>query len=291
MERSTRALNLVAWGLSVLLAVIFLLTGVPKILGIESVGLQAAAMRGFPGWIRVVTGIVEVVAAIGLLVPRLGAGAASVLALLMIPAFLTQRMSGEPGLWIPPLLFVLLLFVAWARNPEVVRAGYRALRARPHPLLRDGIAAGLIGAAVIAVWFLGIDLLAGRPLFTPATLGNALLRVLGPVPAGTSEIVMVLSYTVFHVLAFVCVGLLASLLVQLAGREPSLLLGFVVLFVAFEVGFYALVGLLQQASTLGELAWYQVMGGNLIAAIAMGAYLWRAHPALKDQLSHAWDVR
>ena len=49
------------------------------------------------------------------------------------------------------------------------------------------------------------------------------------------------------------------------------------------------VGLLQQATPLGSLAWYNVMIGNLLAAGAMGAYLLRAHPELEQQFVHAMD--
>jgi len=61
------------------------------------------------------------------------------------------------------------------------------------------------------------------------------------------------------------------------------------LFAAIEVGFYAFVGLLQQATPLGSLAWYNVMIGNLLAAAAMGVYLLRAHPGLRDQFAHSID--
>src|SRR5260370_34011477 len=40
-------------------------------------------------------------------------------------------------------------------------------------VLREGFIAGLIGAAAGALWFLVVDLIAGRPLFTPAMLGSA----------------------------------------------------------------------------------------------------------------------
>ena len=289
--RERSAENVVLWVLSVALAAVFLLTGVPKLLGMETIGLQAAAMRGFPGWIRVITGIVEIAGAIGLLVPRLSSVAAALLALLMIPASITQWVSREPGVFIPVFLFFLLLFVAWRRNPAVVRESYRSITTTPHPIVKEGVIAGLIGAVCIAVWFFGIDIVAGHPLFTPATLGRALLRVLGPVPADQSTALLVVVYTIFHVLAFIGVGMIASLIVSIAGREPSILLGFVVLFAAVEVGFYALVGLLQQASQLGTLAWYQVMLGNIIAALAMGTYLWRAHPEIRHQFVHALDHR
>jgi hypothetical protein len=49
-----------------------------------------------------------------------------------------------------------------------------------HRTLREGFIAGLIGATSVAVWFLIVDLIAGRPLFTPSVLGEALMNVLGP---------------------------------------------------------------------------------------------------------------
>ena len=40
-------------------------------------------------------------------------------------------------------------------------------------VLREGLVAGVIGAAVVALWFLFVDLARGAPLFTPALLGAA----------------------------------------------------------------------------------------------------------------------
>lgn len=282
----------VVWTLSIILAGVFLLTGVPKLLGMESVALQAAAMKGFPEPMRIIVGIVEVVGAIGLLIPTVSAFAALVLAVIMVPATLTQYASGEGGVWVPIVLLVLLLIVAWRRNPKYVHDSYHGFADVPHPLLHDGIIAGLIGATAIAVWFFVIDLIHGQAFLTPATLGHGLIAVLGPDDATDSWISYVLVYTVFHFAAFMIVGLVASLIVFLASHEPSILLGFVVLFVATEVGFYGLVGLLHQASTLGSLAWYQVMLGNLIAACAMGYYFWRTHKELEDEFRHSldWDT-
>jgi hypothetical protein len=79
------------------------------------------------------------------------------------------------------------------------------------------------------------------------------------------------------------------MIVNVARREPSILMCFVVLFAAIEVGFYAFVSLLQHATPLGSLAWYNVMIGNLLAAAAMGAYLLRLHPELREQFRHSMD--
>jgi putative oxidoreductase len=288
-QRTRSADTVVVWIVSVLLAAVFATTGISKLIGAEPIGLQAAAMRGFPQWIRIVVGIVEVAGAAALLVPAIAGRAAAILALLMVPATITQWISGEPGVAVPVLLFVLLLIVAWRRNPAAVRAGYNAAIHTPRPLVREGVIAGIIGAGVIAIWFFFVDLIAGQPLFTPATLGRGLIRIFGPVPESQSTVFLVSAYTLIHFGAFIVLGLIAAMIVNVANREPSILLGFVVLFAATEVGFYAFVGLLQQATPLGSLAWYNVMIGNLLAAAAMGTYLLRAHPVLREQFRHAID--
>jgi putative oxidoreductase len=290
MERPRASTAIGATILSVLLAGVFLAAGVPKLIGAEPLILQAAAMRGFPEWIRVVVAIVEVIGAIGLLIPATSAMAATLLALLMVPAAITQRVSGEPGILVPATLFVLLFVLAAMRRPDTVRHTWREARHAPHPVFREGVIAGVIGATAIAAWFFVVDLLAG-PLFTPTTLGRAVFSMLGAVPDSESPIIHVLAYTAFHYAAFITMGIVAAAMVRLAGDEPSVLLGFVILFVAFEVGFYAFVAVLSQVSPLGQLAWWQVMVGNLIASAAMGFYLLRRHPVLHEQFRHSLDAR
>jgi putative oxidoreductase len=281
---------IVVWILSVILAAVFATTGIAKLIGIEPIGLQAAAMNGFPQWIRMVVGVVEIGGATMLLIPPIAAAGAGMLALLMVPATITQVISGQPGVFVPVVIFVLLLLVGWRRNPAVVRAGYDAAVKTPRPLLREGVIAGVIGATIIAIWFFFVDLIVSSAFFTPITLGRSLLSIFGPVPAGQSEFVLVLLYTIFHYGAFAILGLTAAMIVQVANREPGILLGFVVLFAATEVGFYAFVSLLQQATPLGSLAWYNVMIGNVLAAAGMGIYLLRVHPVLRDQFAHAIDA-
>lgn len=290
-QRARSADSVIVWILSVLLAAIFAATGIANLSGTDPLNFQAVAMRGFPGWIRTVVGTLELVSAIALLVPPVAAVAAALLALLMVPATITQAMSGQPGVFVPVVIFVLLLLVAWRRDPATVRATYAAAVGTPRPLLREGVIAGVIGALAIAIWFFFVDLVNRHPLFTPETLGRAMLSIFGPVPAGQSTAVLVFVYTLVHFAAFILVGLIAAMIVNAANREPSILLGFVVLFAAIEVGFYAFVGLLQQATPLGSLAWYNVMIGNLLAAATMGTYLLRAHPVLRDQFAHALDGR
>ncbi|MEX2282833.1 MAG: hypothetical protein WEE89_10165 [Gemmatimonadota bacterium] len=47
--------------------------------------------------------------------------------------------------------------------------------ARRHSTIREGILAGIIGAASVAIWFFILDAPQGRLLFTPAALGSGFL--------------------------------------------------------------------------------------------------------------------
>ncbi len=138
-----KGIDIAQSGVGVLLAIVFLFAGIPKLFGASTAGLQAAAMHGFPTWIRVVIGVVEVCGAIGLLLRPVASFAAIGLALLMIPAFVTQRLSGEGGLYVAVVIFVALLFVAWGRERARVSSGYRAAISPPRPLERDGRIAGV----------------------------------------------------------------------------------------------------------------------------------------------------
>ncbi len=154
-----------------------------------------------------------------------------------------------------------------------------------HNALREGLIAGFLGATSVALWFLIVDTVSGRPFYTPALLGTALLGILGP--AGSEgAVVHVAIYTLFHYAAFALAGIVLTLVIHHAESEPAVLAGLLILFVAFETGFYGLTALLSQEELLGNLAWYQIAIGNLLATLAMGTYLWRAHPALCGEFSH-----
>ena len=146
----------------------------------------------------------------------------------------------------------------------------------------EGILAGLIGAATIALWFLALDGVKGRPFYTPTVLGTALFRGgagLNAPEALPIDFEMVLSFTWVHVLAFLIIGVAASRLLGLAERNPSFGFGIVLVFVVFEFGFL-LVCMLFAEPVLRALTWPEILVGNLLAAAAMAAVFWRRHPRL-----------
>ena len=150
-------------------------------------------------------------------------------------------------------------------------------------ILREGFIAGCIGAAIVAVWFLVIDAINGRPFFTPAMLGSAVFWGAHDPTGVVIEYSRIIGYTMIHVSAFVVVGCVAAALAAEVEVAPSTLFLVVVGFCFFEVGFYILVALLAKP-LLGYLAWWNVAIGNCLAALAMGYYLWREHPKIAETL-------
>ncbi len=53
-------------------------------------------------------------------------------------------------------------------------------RVLKHSVVREGIVAGFIGATIVALLFLVIDIVAGHAFYTPEVLGRAVLSILGP---------------------------------------------------------------------------------------------------------------
>jgi hypothetical protein len=147
-------------------------------------------------------------------------------------------------------------------------------------VLREGTIAGLIGAAVVALWFLAIDTIQGEPLRTPTLLGTGLLKILaGPHP--------VIIYTVAHGLAFALFGIVASVLIAGAERAPMFLFAVLILFTAFEVFFFGAV-IIGAKWVLDELAGWTIFVGNLLASAAMLAYFFKGHRALARRLTEAF---
>ena len=100
---------------------------------------------------------------------------------------------------------------------------------------------GATALSIVALWFLIIDAIQGRPLYTPTVLGTALFgRGAGlPAPDAAPDLGMVLMFTWVHGLAFVVVGGIVARLLAVAERQPSVGFGIVMLFVLFEFGFIA----------------------------------------------------
>jgi hypothetical protein len=151
---------------------------------------------------------------------------------------------------------------------------------RAHSISREGLISGAIGASVVALWFLILDSLQGRAFYTPITLGSALLGVLRIPSPG--DLGLIAAYTVFHYAAFALTGVILVWIIHKSTTNHGLLAGLLLGFVVFETGFYFLSAILSEPFILGDIAWYQIAIGNLLAAGAMSVYLFRTHPSVRE---------
>ena len=144
---------------------------------------------------------------------------------------------------------------------------------------QEGIIAGVIGAATVAIWFLVIDTIAGRPLSTPTLLGAALFHRGAAVAVPKFSLEMVLMFTWVHGLAFAAMGGVVSRLLSSAERNPNIGFGILLLFVVLQACFVA-AALMIAGPILHAVGWWAILVANLLAATAMGLYFWLRHPNL-----------
>jgi hypothetical protein len=144
-----------------------------------------------------------------------------------------------------------------------------------HTIL-EGVIGGTIGAVVIAVWFLCIDVSMGQPFRTPALLGATFFEGLRDPAALHTTARLVLEYTLLHWAACVAFGLVVAVLLSEADRDPRLLFAVFMLFCCFEVFALGLISVLAEW-LFGVLAWWTLVLANLLAGLAMLAFFFRRH--------------
>ncbi len=163
----------------------------------------------------------------------------------------------------------------------------------PRPLTReavlsDGLFAGIIGAGVVAGWFLILDLIHGRPFYTPSLLGTFLLK--GPQSMSESLAISpqpIAVYTGLHVVTFIVLGTVASYLWSLFDLHAGVGIILVFAFVLFEAGFF-IFDLAVGHTIIGYLGATGVGVGNLLAAAAMSAYFHMRHPGAIANMKSLW---
>ena len=152
------------------------------------------------------------------------------------------------------------------------------MREPSHSVVREGFIAGIVGAAIVAVWYFVVDLAAGAPLRTPQMIGQLLLHGNGGFDRAISP-GAVLVATVFHGAAFVLLGIALTALVHLASREIAWRMG-VLIGLVVAAGFASGLIFAVTPATGERFSSWVVIGGSLIAVAGMAAYLWSRHPLL-----------
>ena len=115
---NSRTKTIVAWSLQILVAATFLAAGIMKLIGLQMM-VEIFDHIGFGQWFRYVTGTVEIIGGLLLLLPATVVFGAALLSATMACAVLTHLVliGGSP---VPALvLLVLDLVILWLRRREV----------------------------------------------------------------------------------------------------------------------------------------------------------------------------
>lgn len=121
-----RAATSIPWLVQILLAALFAFAGLIKLIGVQA-EVEGFDLIGLGQWFRYLVGTLEVVGAIGLLVPRWSGPAALGLAGVMAGAIVTHLTVLPPASYalIPAVLLVVLGLIAKVRWPQTT-TGARA---------------------------------------------------------------------------------------------------------------------------------------------------------------------
>ncbi len=154
--------------------------------------------------------------------------------------------------------------------------------------LFDSFYSGAIGGSVVAVFFLAVDSLAGRPFFTPALIGHVLFKGVAADTAANLAFAAVPQVVIVHIGWSAAMGTIISWVVhevELHTRHPVEAL--LVLFALIEVSFL-FVAPLAMPGVITQLGIIRVGIANLLAAGSISLFfLWSHHEVPGEKVSIA----
>lgn len=157
------------------------------------------------------------------------------------------------------------------------------MRRRTRRTLAEGLVAGILGYLVIALFFAGWNLVAGRsPFYTPALLGEALFYGLQhPNELSTIEPGPVFALNFVHLALLLAIGMAVAWIVAAGERIPQFwyLSALALTFIAVKT--FGIVIFITE-TVRSALPFLGVILASALAASVMGLYLVSRHPGLRD---------
>lgn len=138
-------------------------------------------------------------------------------------------------------------------------------------MVAHGVIGGLFAGAVVAVWFLILDLIAGHPFRTPANLAHVLLEP----SAVVGDFRLVALYTVLHFTVFGMLGALAGYLLRITDAKPGWLVGVLFGISVIDAVHYGAM-ILTDAEVIAVLPPLHVVMANVLGGVVMMTYLHHA---------------
>lgn len=145
-------------------------------------------------------------------------------------------------------------------------------------ILGDGFFSGAIGAAVVALFFLAVDVIQGAPLHTPSLVGSVVLRGAAASAEMNVDLALVALFSVVHGAAFVAYGVVCAAVLSRLRETPDLPIIALFCFVGLELGSVAAFRLIEPG--LGaQIGHGYVAAANVLAAVGMSIWLrgWAVH--------------
>jgi len=142
-------------------------------------------------------------------------------------------------------------------------------------IIFDGAVAGIIGAFVIALWYLIFDAAGGQHLGLTAML----------FPAGGAG--LTLARLGFHFFVFALIGIVGAVILETGEADETLFPTMMVLVPVFEI-FCIMILMLIGPSANVSLPWWKFLIGDLMATSAMLVYFLERHPTLAHRLEGPW---
>ncbi len=155
-------------------------------------------------------------------------------------------------------------------------------------IVEHGVLAGMIGASVVALWFLLFDALLREPFFTPALIGSVLFLGLGVEEVTAVNVTMVFAYSGLHGALFLIAGTVIAWMFSLIERNPQFGLVLLLLFLLFESVLFG-IEITIVPNLVGALGAWAVALANLLSAFAMFWFLLRRRPQTMARLRAGWD--
>ena len=154
---------------------------------------------------------------------------------------------------------------------------------QPETVSEEGTWIGLLGAGVVALWFLARDVAAGHPLRTPSILGQVLLMGKSAPNVDQLDFAGIILYTAAHVFVFLLFGMAIAHLIRWSVKNHFVRYALLQVFLAFEL-FFCVVLLVFREETRALFPLLSVLIANTLAAVAIGIYLWWHHPELRESM-------
>jgi putative oxidoreductase len=120
MKTEGKLMNILLWTLQILSAALFIMAGSSKLAGSEQVVEMFQAI-GLGQWFRYLTGGLEVIGGIALLIPQMALFGALLLAVVMVGAVITHLfvVGGSPAMAL--VLLLVMSLIAWGRRGTIAR--------------------------------------------------------------------------------------------------------------------------------------------------------------------------